>query len=172
MKADIKVKICLYTRLCTQNEMLASKMQNSKQQKTPVLTPLVLKRWIDITGSNQICILFGIPDKKAIVFVYRKCKFKPPGVHLTRFWSAACHSSFKHIPVPHTYVSNRIRDFTPVFQKYTRDLILRTEILKIDTLPCTNIVKIDALSNVTTPYPKCMECDPGIVSYFFTICIQ
>ena len=33
-KTDMKVKICLYAKLCTQNKILASKMRNLKQQKT------------------------------------------------------------------------------------------------------------------------------------------
>ena len=31
-KTDMKVKICLYAKLCTQNKILASKMRNLKQQ--------------------------------------------------------------------------------------------------------------------------------------------
>ena len=32
--------------LCTQNKILASKMQHLQQQKTSVFAPLILKRWI------------------------------------------------------------------------------------------------------------------------------
>ena len=31
-KTDMKVKICFYAKLCTQNKILASKMRNLKQQ--------------------------------------------------------------------------------------------------------------------------------------------
>ena len=47
-KTDMKVKICFYAKLCTQNKILASKMRNLKQQKTSVFAPLILKRWIPI----------------------------------------------------------------------------------------------------------------------------
>ena len=46
MKTDMNVKIGSYTKLCMQNEILASKMQNIKQQKISVFAPLILKRWI------------------------------------------------------------------------------------------------------------------------------
>ena len=46
MKTDMNVKIGSYTKLCMQNKILASKMQNLKQQKTSVFTHLILKRWI------------------------------------------------------------------------------------------------------------------------------
>ena len=42
----MKVKICFYAKLCTQNEILASKMRNLKQKNTCVFTTLILKRWI------------------------------------------------------------------------------------------------------------------------------
>ena len=45
-KTDMKVKICFYAKLCTQNKFLASKMRNLKQQKTSAFAPLILKRWI------------------------------------------------------------------------------------------------------------------------------
>ena len=45
-KIDMKVKIRFYAKLCTQNKILASKMQHLKQQKTSVFAPLILKRWI------------------------------------------------------------------------------------------------------------------------------
>ena len=46
MKTDMNVKIGSYTKLCMQNKILASKMQNIKQQKASVFAPLILKRWI------------------------------------------------------------------------------------------------------------------------------
>ena len=49
MKTEMNVKIGSYTKLCMQNKILASKMQNIKQQKTSVFAPLVLKRWIIVT---------------------------------------------------------------------------------------------------------------------------
>ena len=42
----MKVKICFYAKLCTQNKILASKMQYFKQQTTSAFAPLILKRWI------------------------------------------------------------------------------------------------------------------------------
>ena len=54
MKADMKVKVGSYTKLCTQNKILATKTQNLKQQKTSVFAPLILKRWIE-TVENQGC---------------------------------------------------------------------------------------------------------------------
>ena len=47
-KTDMKVKICFYAKICTRNNILASKMRNLKQQKTSVFAPLILKRWIII----------------------------------------------------------------------------------------------------------------------------
>ena len=46
MKTDMNVKIGSYAKLCMQNEILASKIQNIKQQKISVFAPLILKRWI------------------------------------------------------------------------------------------------------------------------------
>ena len=46
LKTDMNVKIGSYTKLCMQNKILASRMQNIKQQKTSVFAPLILKRWI------------------------------------------------------------------------------------------------------------------------------
>ena len=46
-KTDMKVKICLYAKLCTQNKILASKMRNLKQQKTSVFAPLILIEKVD-----------------------------------------------------------------------------------------------------------------------------
>ena len=46
MKTDMNAKVGPYTKLCMQNKILASKMQNIKQQKTSVFAPLILKRWI------------------------------------------------------------------------------------------------------------------------------
>ena len=46
MKTDMNVKIGSYTKLCMQNKIFASKMQNIKQQRTSVFAPLILKRWI------------------------------------------------------------------------------------------------------------------------------
>ena len=46
MKTDMNVKIGSYSKLCMQNKILASKLQNVKQQKTSVFAPLILKRWI------------------------------------------------------------------------------------------------------------------------------
>ena len=46
METDMNVKIGSYTKLCMQNKILASKMQNIKQQRTSVFAPLILKRWI------------------------------------------------------------------------------------------------------------------------------
>ena len=46
VKTDMDVKIGSYTKLCMQNKILASKMQNIKQQKTSDFAPLILKRWI------------------------------------------------------------------------------------------------------------------------------
>ena len=40
MKIDMKVKIRFYSKLCTQNKILASKMQYLKQQKTSGFEPL------------------------------------------------------------------------------------------------------------------------------------
>ena len=44
----MKVKIRFYPKLCTQNKILASKMQYLKQQKTSGFALLILKRWIVI----------------------------------------------------------------------------------------------------------------------------
>ena len=46
MKTAMNVKTGSYTKLCTQNKILDSKMQHLKQQKTFVFAPLILKRWI------------------------------------------------------------------------------------------------------------------------------
>ena len=53
MKTDMNVKIGSYTKLCMQNKILASKMQNIKQQKTSVFAPLILKRWISLLFRLQ-----------------------------------------------------------------------------------------------------------------------
>ena len=45
MKADMNVKICIKTKFCTQNEILAAKIQDLKQQRTS--TPLILKGWVN-----------------------------------------------------------------------------------------------------------------------------
>ena len=42
----MRVKIGFYAKLCMQNKILASKMQQLKQQKTSAFAPLILKRWI------------------------------------------------------------------------------------------------------------------------------
>ena len=44
MKTDMKVKISPHTKVCTQNKILASKMQNIKQKKTFAFAPIILKR--------------------------------------------------------------------------------------------------------------------------------
>ena len=48
MKTDMNVKIGSSSKLCMQNKILASKLQNVKQQKTSIFAPLILKRWIRI----------------------------------------------------------------------------------------------------------------------------
>ena len=52
MKTDMDVKIGSYTKLCMQNKILASKMQNIKQQKTYDFAPLILKRWIGMNSFS------------------------------------------------------------------------------------------------------------------------
>ena len=54
MKTDMNVKIGSYTKLCMQNKILASKMQNIKQQRTSVFAPLILKRWIRLFPDEAI----------------------------------------------------------------------------------------------------------------------
>ena len=49
-KIDMKVKICFYAKLCTQNKILASKMRNLKQQKTSIFAPLILKGGLNQTS--------------------------------------------------------------------------------------------------------------------------
>ena len=52
-KTDMKVKICFYAKLCTQNKILASKMRNFKQKKTSVFAPLIL---VD-SFTNSVCFV-------------------------------------------------------------------------------------------------------------------
>ena len=56
-KTDMRVKICFYAKLCTQNKILASKMRNLKQQKNSAFAPLILKRCICSchTVSEALC---------------------------------------------------------------------------------------------------------------------
>ena len=54
MKAEMNVKIGLYTKLSTQNKILASMMRNLKQQKASVFAPLILRRWIKATYSTLL----------------------------------------------------------------------------------------------------------------------
>ena len=58
MKTDMNVKIGSYTKLCMQNKILASRMQNIKQQKTSVFAPLILKRWItdSVSFNNNLSV--------------------------------------------------------------------------------------------------------------------
>ena len=44
IKTDMNVKIGSFSKLCMQNKILASKLQNVKQQKSSVFAPLILKR--------------------------------------------------------------------------------------------------------------------------------
>ena len=53
-KTDMKGKIYFYAKLCTQNKISASKMQNLKQQKTSVFAPLILKRWINLYSDRPL----------------------------------------------------------------------------------------------------------------------
>ena len=46
IKTNINEKICLNAKVCTQNKILALKVQNLKQQNSSVLAHLILKRWI------------------------------------------------------------------------------------------------------------------------------
>ena len=59
MKTDMNVKISSYTKLCMQNKILASKMQNIKQQKTSIFAPLILKRWIIGDVANKRLRIFA-----------------------------------------------------------------------------------------------------------------
>ena len=60
-KTDMKVKICFYAKLCTQNKILASKTRNLKQQKTSVFAPLILKRWIEEKLTLKL-VTSGVPE--------------------------------------------------------------------------------------------------------------
>ena len=73
IKTDMNVKIGSYTKLCTQNKILASKMQHLKQQKTSVFAPLILKRWISRSrvqtgliniGKNVYLSFFHCPSRQ------------------------------------------------------------------------------------------------------------
>ena len=44
MKTDITVKIWIFTELCTQNKILASRIQNLKKQKIYAFAPFTLIR--------------------------------------------------------------------------------------------------------------------------------
>ena len=46
MKTNMNVKICLHTKVCMQNKILASTVQNLKRQNTSALVYAILKRWI------------------------------------------------------------------------------------------------------------------------------
>ena len=97
MKTGMNVKIGSYTKLCMQNKILASKMQNLKQQKTSVFAPLILKRLIGGGGEqsfqsqyrlaikNQLCN----PCNKSLCFVKLKqvlnCKVHNLGKTASRF---------------------------------------------------------------------------------------
>ena len=56
MKRDMNVKIGSYSKLCMQNKILASKLQNVKQQKTSVFAPLILKRWIRMSSERPVIV--------------------------------------------------------------------------------------------------------------------
>ena len=85
MNTDMNVKkIGSYTKLCTQNNILASKMRSLMQQKTSVLAPLILKRWIEICPRElqstkerrfiSLCCLTTyvvIPIEKQIMSAFR-----------------------------------------------------------------------------------------------------
>ena len=64
---DMRVKICFYAKLCTQNKIFGSKMQHLKQQKTSAFTPLILKRWIGTyTWSKLFHMLDPNDDRQAM----------------------------------------------------------------------------------------------------------
>ena len=71
MKIDINGKIGSYAKLCMQNKILASKMQNLKQQKTSVFAPLILKRWIG-TISGRLAKAFAILLNKESVHAIQR----------------------------------------------------------------------------------------------------
>ena len=50
-KTDMRVKICFYAKLCTQNRILASKMQQLKQQNTSAFDD-VKRTFFDAFGSK------------------------------------------------------------------------------------------------------------------------
>ena len=62
-KRDMKVNICFYAKLYTQNKILGSKMRHLKKQKTSVFAPLILKRWI--VSRNCVSSRAGLDCKMA-----------------------------------------------------------------------------------------------------------
>ena len=52
----MRVKICFNAKLCTQNKILASKMQQIEQQKTSAFVPLTLKRWIEFYKDAEALV--------------------------------------------------------------------------------------------------------------------
>ena len=46
MKTTMNVKLCLNTKVCTQNKILASTVQNLKRQHTSALAYVIVKMWI------------------------------------------------------------------------------------------------------------------------------
>ena len=64
MNTDMNLKIGSYNKLCTQNKILASKMQNLKEQKTSIFAPLILKRWISKSYGTKVNNI-GVRDRRA-----------------------------------------------------------------------------------------------------------
>ena len=74
MKTDINVKICVNTKLCTQNNILVSTIQNIEKKKTSFFAPLTLKRWI----CNDPKIDLEIERLKRLMVLNERKTILPP----------------------------------------------------------------------------------------------
>ena len=72
MKTDMNVKIGSYARLCMLNKILASEMQNLKQQKTSAFAPLILKRWI---VQRFVPMLIGLISVHILDNLFSFCRY-------------------------------------------------------------------------------------------------
>ena len=75
MKTDMDVK---YTKLYTHKKILASKMQNVKQQKTSVFAPLILKMWINFLIQPVRELVSPSMSQTVPVLRFAECVFVSP----------------------------------------------------------------------------------------------